>query len=217
MCATSQVNIPKDWPIEEYLDIEGRGYYNEVAKRTNNDPEALREVVRTLAVLGRDNARTPMQWDDSAHGGFTTAAKPWMRVNDSYAEINVARQLAEPDSVFHFWQSMLRFRRAHADLLVYGTFEVLDAENEATFVFVKKHAGGAGGEEAAVVALNFSSGDQAVELSADDGGEYVLRVGNYHHGGIGDHTEGAEQTGRLRAGSKVLLRPWEAQVYIRCA
>lgn len=196
----SQVNIPKDWPIEEYLDIEGRGYYNEVAKMTNNDPKALNDVVKNLAILGRDNARTPMQWDDSAHGGFTAAEKPWMRVNDSYTEINVARQLREPDSVFNFWQRMIKFRKAHADLLVYGTFEVLDAENEQTFVFVKKHAG-----EKALVGLNFSSEEQTIELPDDR--EYALQVGNYHR-----EYQGTEQ--RLGAGSKVLLQPWEAQVYV---
>lgn len=196
----SQVNIPKDWPIEEYLDIEGRGYYNEVAKMTNNDPKALSDVVKNLAILGRDNARTPMQWDDSAHSGFTTAEKPWMRVNDSYTEINVARQLGEPDSVFKFWQRMIKFRKAHADLLVYGTFEVLDAESEKTFVFVKKHAG-----EKALVALNFSNEEQSIELPDD--GKYALQVGNYHR----EH-QGAEQ--KLSAGAKVFLRPWEAQVYV---
>lgn len=194
------MNIPKDWPIEEYLDIEGRAYYDEVAKATKNDPEALSDVVKNLAILGRDNARTPMQWDDSAHGGFTTGEKPWMRVNDSYTEINVARQLAEPDSVFKFWQSMIKFRKAHADLLVYGMFEVLDAENEQTFVFVKKHAG-----EKALVALNFSSEDQVIELPED--GDYVLQVDNYER-------EGQDTEQRLSGSLKRNLRPWEAQVYI---
>lgn len=195
------MNIPKDWPIEEFLDIEGRGYYNEVAEATNNDPKALSDVVKNLSILGRDNARTPMQWDNSAHGGFTTAEKPWMRVNDSYTEINVARQLAEPDSVFKFWQSMIKFRKAHADLLVYGTFEVLDAENEKTFVFVKKHAG-----EKALVALSFSSEDQSIELPED--GNYVFQVGNYHR-----ESQNIEQK-KPGEVSKVGLRPWEAQVYI---
>lgn len=56
---TLQVNIPQDWPIEEYKDIEGLGYYNYVAQRTNNDPKALARVVKNLSILGRDNARTP--------------------------------------------------------------------------------------------------------------------------------------------------------------
>lgn len=199
-----QVNIPKDWPIEEYLDIEGRRYYDEVAKATNNDPEALSDVVKNLSILGRDNARTPMQWDNSAHGGFTNAEKPWMRVNDNYTDINVARQLAEPDSVFKFWQSMIKFRKAHADLLVYGTFEVLNAEDETTFVFWKKHAG-----EKALVALNFSSEDQSIELPED--GNYVLQADNYHCEG-----QSMEQK-KLCEVSKVSLRPWEAQVYIHHA
>lgn len=172
------------------MDIEGRGYYNEVAEATINDPEALKDVVKNLAILGRDNARTPMQWDNSANGGFTTAKKPWMRINDCYVEINVAKQLEEPDSVFKFWQSMIKFRKAHADLLIYGKFEVLDAEDEKKFVFLKKHAG-----EKALVVLNFSSEDQTIELPED--GDYVFQVGNYHDGG-----------------QSIKLRPWEARVYI---
>lgn len=196
-----QVNIPKDWPIEEYIDIEGRNYYDEVAKATNNDPQALSKVIKTLAIIGRDNARTPMQWDDSAHGGFTTAQKPWMRVNDSYAEVNVARQLAEPDSVFKFWQKMIKFRKAHADLLVYGTFEVLDRDNEQTFVFLKKHAA-----QRALVVLNFSSEDQQIELP--ENGQWILEVGNYDR--VGQSTEPRSDTGPKAIG----LRPWEGRVYI---
>lgn len=194
--------MPRDWPIDEYKDIEGLGYYSEVAKATNNDPKALAEVVKNLSILGRDNARTPMQWDGSPHAGFTDAPDgPWMRVNDNYTEINVARQSSEPDSVLNFWRDMIKLRKAHADLLVYGTFEVLDLENEKTFVFLKGH-----GVEKALVALNFSGEPSEVEIPRD--GDYTLRVGNY--------TDDGQRTGKeVTGGSKVALRPWEAHLYIR--
>lgn len=196
-----QINMPRDWPIEEYKDIEGLGYYAEVAKTTRNDPAALAEVVRNLSVLGRDNARTPMQWDASPHAGFTDApAGPWMRVNDSYTEINVERQLDEPGSVLNFWRDMIKFRKRYADLLIYGAFEVLDLENEKTFVFVKRH-----GDSKALVALNFSG--EPSEIEVPSGGHYTLRVGNY---GDKSHESGEQVAGGLR----VVLRPWEAHLYI---
>lgn len=199
------VNIPSSWPIGEYKDIEGLGYYNEVARATGGDAEALARVVRNLSILGRDNARTPMQWDGSPHAGFTGPGddvRPWMRVNDSYAEINVARQQGDPGSVLSFWKDMIRFRKAHAGLLVYGSFEVLDAEAEETFVFVKRH-----GEDRAVVALNFSGGEQEVRFPACEGGSWALQFGNY---------EGAGRSGEVKvaSGGKVTLRPWEGQLHL---
>lgn len=195
------MNIPQDWPIEEYKDIEGLGYYEEIRKATNNDPEALAEVVKNLAILGRDNARTPMQWDGSTHGGFTEAeGGSWMRVNDSFTEINVAKQSAEPGSVLNFWRQMIKFRKAHTDLLVYGTFEVLDMENEDTFVFFKKH-----GDEKALVALNFSNKPSKIDIPSDR--DYVLQVSNY--------TDENQGTDRIPGGSKISLRPWEAHLYIQ--
>ncbi|ROV88600.1 hypothetical protein VSDG_09140 [Cytospora chrysosperma] len=201
------VNIPKSWPIGEYKDIEGLGYYNEVARATGNDGAALARVVENLSVLGRDNARTPMQWDDSPHGGFTAGGgdvRPWMRANDSYAEINVARQQGQPGSVLSFWKDMIRFRKAHADLLVYGSFEVLDPEGEKTFVFVKRH-----GQDRAVVALNFSDAEQEVRLPPCEGGSWAIKVGNYE--GVGRSGTDGEQ---VAGGGKVVLRPWEGQLYL---
>lgn len=196
---TPQVNIPPDWPIDEYKDIEGLGFYAEIAKATKNDPQALAGVRKNLSILGRDNARTPMQWDSSSHGGFTNAAGgPWMRVNDSYTDINVARQSKEPDSVLNFWRDMIKFRKSHADLLVYGTFEALDLENEKTFVFVKKH-----GAAKALVALNFSGESSEIEIPRRE--DYTLQVGNYIQKTAGQKVAG---------GSKVVLRPWEAHLYV---
>lgn len=123
-----------------------------------------------------------------------------MRVNDSYRDINVARQLEESDSVLRFWKDMIKFRKEHADLLVYGSFDALDLENETTFVFVKKHAG-----SEALVALNFSS--ESAEIDLPQGADYVLQVSNYT-GGAGTGDRAALQ------GSKTILRPWEAHLYL---
>lgn len=197
------VNIPRSWPVDEYKDIEALGYYEEVRRATGGDRAALDAVLANMSVLGRDNARTPMQWDASRHGGFTDSPRgPWMRANDSYAEINVADQLARPrSSVLGFWRDMIRFRKAHADLLVHGTFEVVGADDEKTFVFVKKRGGR--DEEMALVALNFSGEQQRAGFPAYEGGRWAFQFGNYGE----DEAPRASEKG-------VVLRPWEAQLYL---
>lgn len=197
------VNIPRSWPVEEYKDIEALGYYEEVKRATGGDRDALGAVLANMSVLGRDNARTPMQWDASRHGGFTDSPEgPWMRANDSYAQINVADQLARPrSSVLGFWRDMIRFRKAHADLLVHGTFEVVGADDEKTFVFVKKRGGRDG--EMALVVLNFSGEQQKARFPAYEGGRWAFQFGNY-----------GEDEGPRASEKGVVLRPWEAQLYL---
>lgn len=81
-------------------------------------PEALIKAMRFRA---RDNARTPMQWDDSDHAGFTTG-KPWLKINPNYKEINVKEALADPDSVFHYMQKLIRMRKENP-VAVYGVYK----------------------------------------------------------------------------------------------
>lgn len=142
-----------------------------------------------------------VQWDGSANGGFTGAGtKSWMRVNDSYTEINVAKQLEDPNSVLKFWKQMIQFRKAHSNLLVHGTFEALGMQDKHTFAFVKKHGG-----EKALVVLNFSENEQQVDVPTGD--QYVFKVGNYN--------DGSQRADKARLeGSRVTLRPWEGQLYI---
>jgi alpha-glucosidase len=196
------VNVPRDWPIESYRDIESVNFYHAMAAATNNDPAELDYVMRSLQILGRDNARLPMQWDgDKAYAGFTDSEKgPWMRVHDLFREINVARQLRVGDkSVLGFWRRMIRFRKEHAAVLVHGEFEAFGMEDEKTFVFGKK--GGKDGEMRAAAVLNFSGEEQEVELPNYDG--LVFAVGSYDDG----VDEGAG--GRVKK-----LRPWEGRLYL---
>ena len=85
----------------------------------------------------RDNARTPMQWDDSAHGGFTESDCPWMMANPNYPAINVAAQLQDFDSVFHCWRSVLEMRKRYRDIIIYGTFDLVDEANEKVFAYTR--------------------------------------------------------------------------------
>jgi oligo-1,6-glucosidase len=194
------INVPKSWPIEDYQDIESLNFYKTVAKETNNDPAALAEVLKSLQILGRDNARTPMQWDSTAYAGFTTSQDgAWMRVHDLYPEINVSLQEKNPESVLNFWRDMLRFRKEHRDLLTHGTFHMFEPENEQTFIFSK-----IGGGNQAVVALNFTAEDQKIDLPE---AELSFRLGNYKGVQKREQTEG-------KATQRV-LRPWEGRLYLK--
>ena len=77
-------------------------------------------MMRCLKTISRDNARTPVQWDDSDNGGFTTGI-PWIKVNPNYREINARAELADSDSVFHYYRKLIALRKQH-DIIVYGAF-----------------------------------------------------------------------------------------------
>ncbi|OAA56646.1 maltase [Niveomyces insectorum RCEF 264] len=222
------INVPPAWPIEtEYKDIETVHYYRAAAaaayKALAGDSAAIERelayVRRGIQLLGRDNARTPMQWDASnASAGFTDRpAGGWMRTHDLYPEINVAKQQAEPDSVLNFWKGLLRLRKAHPALFVYGNFRLFDPANAATFVFAKTPSvsdttvttdgTATNPHAAAVVVLNFTSENQTVALPAIEGaGRLQLTVGNYVDAAAAEETE--------QAGEQRTLRPWEGRLYM---
>ncbi|MBB6674228.1 glycoside hydrolase family 13 protein [Cohnella nanjingensis] len=102
--------------IEDYNDIAMRNRY---AEEVGNGADPGDTLAR-LQPLSRDNSRTPMQWDDSPQAGFTKGT-PWIRVNPNYAEINAAKDLADPDSVYRYYQALIRLRKQH-DVMTYGDF-----------------------------------------------------------------------------------------------
>ena len=108
--------------------------------------------------MSRDNARTPMQWDSSEHGGFTTG-RPWMAVNPNTATINAAAELADPDSVFHHYRRLIELR--HTDPVVAGgDFRLLLAEDPHLFVYTRTLRG-----DTLLVAANCSPTERHVALA----------------------------------------------------
>lgn len=105
--------------IEDYNDIDTRNYYKTMVEEGASEEEAL----RISQNISRDNARTPMQWDASVNGGFTQA-EPWLAVNPNYREINVEQQLRDEDSIFRFYQKLIRLRKENP-ILVYGDFRLV--------------------------------------------------------------------------------------------
>lgn len=159
-------NVPVEWPIEEYLDINSINYYKQY--RELHGDANIEELMKNINLLARDNARTPVQWDDSPNAGFSTG-KPWMRVNDNYKEVNAASQINDPNSLLSFWKKALALRKAQKDLMVYGDIEVLDFENPDIFSFVKTF-----GNKKAYVVLNFTTEPKKFESLVEGDLDLVL-------------------------------------------
>lgn len=152
------INAPKEWGMEEYKDVESQNYWAEAVRLSENgtDPTRKERIAHGLQLMARDHARLPFQWNETVNSGFTTG-KPWMRVHDDYRNINAERQEKHVDSVLSFYKRMLRLRKVHKDVFVYGTFELLDPENTETFVFKKQYQ-----DKTAFVILNFTIKEQSL-------------------------------------------------------
>ena len=159
-------NLPRSWSIDEYLDINTINYYKEFKAKYGDNKEKMDKLMDNITLLVRDHARSPVQWDDSENAGFSTG-KPWMRVNDNYKEINVASQVNDPNSLFSFWKQSLKIRKEYKDLLIYGSFKILDKENQKIFTYVKEAAG-----QRAYIVLNFTS--ESLKFENLDGGKLEL-------------------------------------------
>lgn len=142
--------------IAQYQDVAAKNSYLK-AQREGADMD---QFMKTLNFLSRDNGRTPMQWNDSRHAGFTTAV-PWLPVNPNYPEINVARQEADPNSVLQHFRRMTRLRRENP-VLVYGRYQMIWPEHEQIYAYSRTNK-----EDAVLVVMNFS--DRPAEAGLPDG------------------------------------------------
>ena len=190
---------PEDWTIEDIKDIDSLNSYYDVADRFDNDPLWCKKALAGIQRVGRDNARTPVQWDDSPNAGFSTA-KPWMRVHDDYKNVNVKKQQSDPNSPLSFWKKMLKLRKQYSDLCVFGDFEIWDKSELDVFTLTKTNeVNGLQGQKL-VVFCSFSDVEQPMYWPEG------CRKG-----------EGAELLiSNLKEGEKVgrYLTPWEARVYL---
>lgn len=157
--------------LEDYRDVESLNAFEELTKVCKEAPET---VLGYLKRVGRDNARTPMQWDDSVNAGFT-AGTPWIKVNPNYKEINARQQLGDPDSVFQYYKKLIQLRHT-MDVVVYGVYELLEPEDESLFVYTRTL-----GNEKLTVICNFT--DQKLPMpdsaAGSMGPDASLLIGNY--------------------------------------
>ncbi|KAF2134290.1 glycoside hydrolase family 13 protein [Dothidotthia symphoricarpi CBS 119687] len=155
-------NFPDTWDMSEFKDVDSSNYYKMVARRTNNDPAALKAAYASLQHLARDHARVPMSWSTAPYNGFSppdATAKPWMRPLDDADVCNAAQQQGDKDSVLAFWKRMLALRKQYNDLLVHGQYDDLNVGNRDFFVFSKTWEG-----QRALVVCNFTDGEKALVL-----------------------------------------------------
>ena len=132
------------YPLEDYRDIELLNAYDELIAAGR--PEE--EVLYALQTRGRDNARTPMQWDDGPNAGFTDG-EPWIRVNPNYVDINVKAALRDPDSVFYCYKKLIALRKEY-DVIRDGDFTLLEPDSDELFVYTRSL-----GDERLLVIANF--------------------------------------------------------------
>jgi oligo-1,6-glucosidase len=149
--------------IDDFRDIESLNHYRE-AVAAGASPD---DVLHALRTMGRDNARTPMQWTAGRHAGFTTG-EPWLPVNPNHVEINADAERADPDSVFHHYRRLIELRHT-LPIVAEGTFELLLPDDERVYAFVRRHEG-----DELLVLGNFSGDAVRVDLPGWDVAEPLI-------------------------------------------
>ncbi len=171
--------------LEDYRDIESINAFHQYV---DSGIVKADDMMRYLKEISRDNARTPMQWDDSRNAGFTDGT-PWINVNPNYKEINAKAAVADPDSVFHYYQELIKLRHT-LPVIVYGKFQGLLDDSETIYAY-ERHLDG----QVLTVACNFTDQEQDCTLFDDLAGEEL--ISNYK-----EHKAGK-------------LQPYEARVILR--
>ena len=176
--------------IADYRDIESLNMHKERLEAGYTEAD----IMASLKAKSRDNARTPMQWDDSENAGFTTGT-PWLKVNANYKQINAASQVEDPDSVFSFYRRLIALRKEHA-VFADGTFELLYADDPDIFAYTRTTP-----EETLTVLCNFHGGEAVL---SGKGGENVC-----------ENDLGELLLGNYKDVDEMKLRPYEARVYLK--
>jgi oligo-1,6-glucosidase len=176
--------------IEDFRDIESLNYYA-AAVAGGADADA---VLTSLRQMGRDNARTPMQWDATPHAGFTSGT-PWIAVNPNSVDINAEAALAKSGSVFHHYRRLIALRHDEP-VVAHGDFTMLLPDDLAIYAFTRRL------DDVELLVLgNFSSETVVADVpSAPQWAQAELLLANYAP--YGD-------------AAAIVLRPWESRVYRR--
>ncbi|MGB8957132.1 MAG: alpha-glucosidase [Tumebacillaceae bacterium] len=177
--------------LAEYKDIEIHNMYRE---KVIEGGESHDKIMNAIYIKGRDNARTPMQWDASANAGFTTGT-PWIAVNPNYTEINAQQAVSDPTSVFNYYKKLIQNRRDNL-VFVYGEYRSIHEENDRIYSYLRTW-----NDERALVILNFFADPVEYVLPDEIGfaGKQLL-ISNYS----------VDESQDIR---RFTLRPYEARVY----
>ena len=174
--------------LDEFRDIESINAYHELTESGVIEPEAMFDYI---SYKGRDNARTPMQRDDSECAGFTTGT-PWIPVNPNYTKVNAKEQMSREDSVWNYYKKLIQLRKQNP-IIVYGTYELLLPDSEELYVYTRTLE-----EQQILVICNYS--ENQVEFEVPEtfaNAERTIWIGNY---------------GREKVEEKMTLKPYECMV-----
>lgn len=172
--------------LDNFRDLESINAFHELTEQGKMTEE---DMMAAIGYKGRDNARTPMQWDDSAYAGFSTAT-PWIMVNPNYTKINAKDQVNREDSVFKYYQKLIKLRH-ESELIVYGTYDLILDDDKDIYAYIRTL-----GDEKLIVYCNFSENTREVELPEEFTNGKVL-ISNYID---------------AKVNHKITLRPYEAIV-----
>lgn len=174
------------YAIEDYRDIELLNLYKE--RMGKGYPES--SVMESIFAKGRDNARTPMQWDSSDNAGFTSG-EPWIKVNPNYTDIHAQDNLNNPESVFHHYRKLIQLRKDH-EVIVYGDYELVFPDDPEVFAYTRTLNG-----TKVLVVCNFKGNTIELPLHEHLAETNQLLISNY--------------AGELPLDE---LRPYEARMYL---
>ena len=172
--------------LDNFRDLESINAFHELTEQGKMTEE---DMMAAIGYKGRDNARTPMQWDDSAYAGFSTT-NPWIMVNPNYTKINAKDQINREDSVFKYYQKLIKLRH-ESELIVYGTYDLILDDDKDIYAYIRTL-----GDEKLIVYCNFSENTREVELPEEFTNGKVL-ISNYID---------------AKVNHKITLRPYEAIV-----
>lgn len=174
--------------VSECDDIEEKNIYIDLV--TDTKVYTHDQMMDIISKKGRDNARTPMQWDDSENAGFTTGT-PWFAVNPNYKTINAAAQVEDPDSIYNYYRKLIELRKEE-EVIVYGTFDGLEDADENLYIYTRSSE-----NKKILVICNFTEKELDVPASIADmvKENRGILIGNYK-----DISE--------------KIRPYEAVVYL---
>lgn len=174
------------YEIDEYRDIETLNLYQERMEKGFEKED----IMNSIHAKSRDNARTPMQWNDEENAGFTKG-KPWIKVNPNYKKINAAQQVEDENSVFNCYKELIRLRRKYS-VLIEGDFRLLLAEDENIFAYIRE-------DESAQLLVVCNFYNKTVECPLEESAKDMeLLICNY---------KDIEQA--------AILRPYEARMYLQ--
>lgn len=173
-----------EFDLNDYEDIELTTNYKKLVK--DEKTISSKDFLKAARKISRDNARTPMQWNDKANAGFTTG-KPWFKLNPDYSSINVEKDLSSSKSVFKYYQKLIELRHTN-DILEFGNAKLLMPDDEDIFAYTRQYK-----NQKWLVIANLSSHSRSLEI-LNKFNESKIVISNYEE---------------IKTG---LLRPYEALI-----